>query len=243
MKNLICNDDAKNVGIKLSGGADSSIIYYAVAAYYAGRPDVNLYPMTLATTGKPGYIHFAKKVIEQVGKLTGKYPTEHFTKFIDDRAKGDDTLYVKGQQDLLAEVESKIDLDMLYQGLTANPKHSDMLAFLDENKHKFNLDMDRVNYHLNKRDASRDIDNPDRQSKVLRETPGGTPQNDPFLDGDKIQVYDAYVELDLLEDLYAITFSCEGQEPMEADADFDALTHCNNCFFCYERLYGFGRMI
>lgn len=241
MKNLHILPDAKNIGIKVSGGADSAILYYAIAKHYANNNDVKLHAMTMSTSGKPGYIHGAKRVIARVEELTGRAVDHHHTKWIDDMNVGDDTLYVQGQKDLVLEVHKEVGLDILYQGLTANPKHLDMKTYLYGHAERYGLSTERINHHLDKRDADRDIDNPYRPNDTLRTTSFGIPQNDPFLDGDKRGVNAAYLEYGVLEQLYPYTFSCEGQEL--GNDDYDNMEHCMDCFFCFERLYGFGRIV
>ena len=64
--------EAKNIGIKHSGGLDSTLISYMLALYKRDeRPDVELIPMTVIASTKPFqwmYAHMSQKKIEE---LTG----------------------------------------------------------------------------------------------------------------------------------------------------------------------------
>jgi hypothetical protein len=55
----------------------------------------------------------------------------------------------------------------------------------------------------------------------------------PLSDLDKRDIFKIYKEENLLNDLYPLTFSCSTP---------DAKQHCNTCWFCQERLWGFGKM-
>ena len=61
-----------NLLMKLSGGADSSIVYYALCDKFKDRDDVNIICITLDTDLKNNYIKSAKRIIEVVAELTGK---------------------------------------------------------------------------------------------------------------------------------------------------------------------------
>ena len=77
----------KKIGMKLSGGADSAIVYYKLCKEF---PDAEIYILTLGTDEKPYYPMLAKRVVEKVYELTGVRPVKHITNFIkhsDDRHK------------------------------------------------------------------------------------------------------------------------------------------------------------
>jgi len=60
----------------------------------------------------------------------------------------------------------------------------------------------------------------------------------PFFNIDKIKIAEMYHSLNLTETLFPLTRSCEIENP---PADF--LGHCNNCWWCKERLWGFKRFV
>jgi len=53
---------------------------------------------------------------------------------------------------------------------------------------------------------------------------------------DKKGVHEHYVRLGVLEELFPLTRSCEIHT-----TDFSE--HCGECWFCKERLWGFGRYV
>ena len=53
----------KKIGMKLSGGADSAIVYYKLCKEF---PDAEIYILTLGTDEKPYYPMLAKRVVEKV---------------------------------------------------------------------------------------------------------------------------------------------------------------------------------
>lgn len=56
----------------------------------------------------------------------------------------------------------------------------------------------------------------------------------PFINIDKRKIYEMYKELDLLENLFPATYSC---------TDSTSLDHCGECWWCAERMWGFGKLI
>lgn len=221
-----------NIGIKMSGGADSSMVYYMLCDRYKDRPDVSIYALTLSTSGKPYYADFAARVMDVVGSMTGKYPAHHFTKFIDHNDWGNSEPYNRGQEDLVREVMGAVKLDIIYSGLTQNPDPTDMRTYLLRNLSRFNLDQEEVLWHLNARDRSRDPQNFNLDEQHT--------MNKPFIHGDKKLVAATYDEYNLMDTLYPYTFSCEAVHDYKG---VEETTHCGTCFFCLERYYAFGRLI
>jgi len=236
---LVLDKKFKNVGIRLSGGADSSILYYAICKYYKDT-DTNIFPITIATKRKPWYIDGANRIIQTVGDLLGVYPTKHYTYFEDDDTVDDlGQQYIDSQDNLMDYAISCEDLEIVYSGLTVNPHNPTLIKFLNDNAETFKIDMDRVHHHNNKRDIARDnpfewgpVDSVHGNGKVIA--------NFPFISGDKKVTYKAYKDLDMLDVLYPLTFSCEDPDDYK---NIETVKHCGHCFFCLERWYGFGKIV
>jgi len=285
--NIKLDKKFKNVAVKLSGGADSSIIYYAVCKFYAGT-DTNIFPITLATSGKPYYIAYAERIIEKVTELTGKSPAKHYTIYKEHEGFSNEQVYIEGQNEIVKKAIEEQNLEIVYSGLTKNPKYSAMSAFLRNNHKDLGFDYESIMYHINKRDVSRD---PPPWYKTLYNTtktyaqvkihqtkdyvydwntehnyilfklglkprkPSAKPYqpfdpllhfnnvyfNRPFATGDKRVVYKAYKDLGMMDILYPLTFSCE--DTTEFHGIGPDHKHCEHCFFCAERWYGFNRII
>lgn len=56
----------------------------------------------------------------------------------------------------------------------------------------------------------------------------------PFHRINKKVIYEMYKELNLLDSLYPLTRSCENEDLLEG--------HCGECWWCEERLWGFGQL-
>jgi 7-cyano-7-deazaguanine synthase in queuosine biosynthesis len=59
----------------------------------------------------------------------------------------------------------------------------------------------------------------------------------PFFNIDKLKIAEMYESLGLLETLFPLTRSCELENPPS-----NFLGHCNNCWWCHEREWGFGKV-
>lgn len=226
----------KNIGIKLSGGADSSILYYALCNYYRDRDDVNIYPITRDTEEKWWYSRGAKTVIDCVTELTGKSPAEWYVVYPDDfknqiEAPGHDPGTSK-----MEEAAKIYNLDVLYVGLTKNPPLDDMRKYFLENSS--NLDVSRVMDYIDTRDSTRDVQVEQTISTVVHHGKELT-QVVPFASLDKRAVKQMYEHYGVLDKLYPFTYSCES----EPESKTKPLTHCCYCFFCLERQWGFNRII
>lgn len=221
-----------NVVVLLSGGADSSIVYYAVCNKFKNRNDINVIVLTLDTDYKDQYVTGAKRIIEIVGKLTGKYPIEHIT----DKIPHNNTTYVTHQNVLIRKAKHKYGLiTKQYSGLSLNPPVDDMYKFFEENYKKFNLDLEIVKRYLyNARDESRD-------NFKEKDWNNFDISGMPFLKLDKKSSAAAYNYYRMMNKLYPYTFSCE-QPPYKFDKNGLPI-HCGYCFFCLERWYAFGRII
>lgn len=105
-----------NIGIKISGGADSAILAYMLALYKKNfRPDIKLHAITCVNHKKPYQGLYAAQVITEVEKLTGVKFENHFSKGI----PGDN--YGKEQEDFLMSFYEDGVIDCHFMGETINP--------------------------------------------------------------------------------------------------------------------------
>jgi len=222
---LYLNPNWKRVGIRLSGGCDSSLLYYAL------MHDTNLevVPMTMDTKLKDWYQTGTAKVIDRVTELTGRQPYawhRHYQPDFVDKFSPDP--YVAGVNQMQADAVEKYNLDAVYIGLTRNPPIADMREYFETHDH--GLDLEDVFDHQTGRDSERD----EQVEPVIKQL-NNCVQVIPWANSDKRDVYQAYLEYDVLDTLYPYTYSCEwtGQN----------FVHCEHCFFCQERWWAFGRII
>ncbi len=215
-----------NLLMKLSGGADSSIVYYALCDKFKDRDDVNIICITLDTDLKNNYIKSAKRIIEVVAELTGKRPYKHYTNTV----PHSDENYVNEQEELVKSVYTKYQITRQFNGLTMNPPIEELEKFVTDNYLRFGFDLQEAKHCIDTRDKTRDNDLGFSNQKGFL-----------FAGGDKKLSKALYDKYDMMEKLYPHTFSCE-VVPYHTD-DKGELVHCGYCFFCLERWYAFGRII
>ena len=236
IEHLHINPNWKNIGVRLSGGADSSIIYYALCYHYKDRNDVNIYPITRYTDKKWWYNKGAKIVIDKVTELTGKQPADWFVAHPNDFKNQKELPNYEPGTAKLEEATSKYNLDAIYIGLTKNPPVDDMKNYFLTNITEPDLSL-LISY-IDSRDSSRDVQT-EKTIRTVMSCGKRLTQIVPFADLDKKSVYKMYEYYNVLDTLYPFTYSCE----TIPESKNDTLVHCGYCFFCAERLWGFGRII
>lgn len=236
MNNIIqLNRDHRNVAVRLSGGPDSAIIYYAICDFYKNDPTANIFPMTSSTQLRPHSSNKAKNVIDIVAKLTGRKPTHHFTTFnanhnINNSADINSIEYVKSQEDLETFVFTTNNIDARYAGLSINCPPDEMAAMVENNS---TFDKAACRISLTARDTSRDVQVADTVCRLDTLT-----LYLPFAKYDKRTVYQMYKYYDVVDQLYPYTWSCESDMQIYSDNP----EHCGTCYFCLERIYAFGKL-
>ena len=211
-----------NIGVKLSGGADSSIIYYALCHIFKDDANVNIVPVTIGTDEKWWYPEGAKKVIDVVGQLTGKYPIEHL---VAENIPHTMPNYVNSQNEIAEKAMEKYKINPIhfYSGLTYNPPMQRMITYFENRYKHHGLDLEEVMRNINDRDQSRD-------GKVNKHLDSTTR---PLKD--KLDTANWYRHYNVVDTLYPHTFSCESIQT-------ETVKHCKHCFFCLERYFAFGRI-
>ena len=109
--------DVTDIGIKISGGADSAIVTYMLAKYVTEeRPDITIHPVTGISDIKPYQLIFADQVLRKVEDLTGVVFAQH--QFGSVR----DTHYTVDQLALTRSLKYGKNLFTVhFNGITANP--------------------------------------------------------------------------------------------------------------------------
>ena len=214
--------------IRLSGGADSSILYYALCDKFKDRDDVKIVVVTLDTNVKNQSIASTKKIIEIVGSLTGKYPVDHITNTVKDNSEE----YITGQEQLDHLACTKYPIVKTYSGLTKNPPLKNLINFIERNSDKGIFDLCEAHNSINSRDRSRDED--------FKFDPSADMSGFVFSNHDKRFVAKTYLHYNMMEKLYPYTFSCVSP-PYKFEKDMPI--HCGYCFPCLERWYAFGRIV
>jgi hypothetical protein len=203
------------IGIKASGGLDSTILSYMLALYKRDeRPDIDIIPVTLIESTKPFQFMYSSMSLQKISELTGITFGTHYFNMVHTH------LISEGQDDLLMSLYNDEILDCHYYGVTLNPPDD---AF--QNQH--GADPERVPL-------------PDGK---LHPVVDNETNFQPFVNIDKKGIYELYDSLGVLDELFSLTHSCEmihGKYLMQLDLS----KHCgiNDCWWCQERLWGFGRL-
>jgi len=205
--------DITRVGIKMSGGTDSTIVAYMVAKYCKQqRPDITIYPITGISEQKAYQAIFAKQVVQKIEQLLDYKFGPHSTAM----CRSDEN-YVADQDTLVADTYKKYDLQMHFAGITANPTAEEAPELVDP------TEFDSAWYN-------------DRQKQETKLAYVWGPSTRPLINVDKKGVREHYVNQGVLEELFPLTRSCETHT-----TDFSE--HCGDCWFCKERFWGFGRYV
>jgi hypothetical protein len=242
-------DDTVGIAMKLSGGADSAIVYYNLCKQmYQRELDIPIYVVTLDTGNKYWYSHYARKVIGFVEQEFGIGPRDHIvTKIGDSFTDGE---YVNGQDMPIADLINQGLVNVKIDGLTQNPYPSEMYAAVKGNQElRFDSDDDLKNWCMQAYD-------PERSDHSQKKVIGFDRTNHdvrytfiyPFMHSDKRFVADEYKNANVMESLFPITYSCEDPDnnhkiALEIVDGMREYSHCGQCWFCAERLYGFGRLV
>ncbi len=202
------------VGVLVSGGADSAILLYVLMKYVTNT--LHIYSsinVGIVTEQGPAF----DNVVKECSRLTGN---QNFVIHKNVLAVDDSKVYFKMCNDAL----NSGDIDILYKGLTVFPDH-DVWA-------DWPLTPDfQENY-----DA--------RPPGVIQSLWGlknfkGDPECSiderlykPWVNKNKKDIAEIYRALNVEKELYPISRSCEAW-PMEGQ-------HCGKCWWCRERIWGFG---
>lgn len=238
--------------VKLSGGADSSIIYYRLCYELAERKlNIPVYVATLDPETKDWYSHYAKKVIKFTAERTGISPVEHRIAKLPLPWGLHEYSYF--QDEVLFDFFREGVANVYYGGLTKNPDpeiQATTAFFVPGMRFK---DIDECMSLAERADKSRN--KTDRKCAVGYGTP---PNNDtmppylgilPFVHHDKRDGTAAmYKEMNITDDLLPLTYSCEEPRPgvkdkLEIIDGYQEYSHCGRCWFCMERAYAFGRLV
>ena len=175
-------NDKTRVGLRISGGADSSLLAYMMAIYKRDyRPDILLFPMSVVNPLKPYQAIFAQGALDKITELTG-VKFEQLDAYYSEYKEPYDFLAV--QKKAYDEWFSKRNLQTHVMGETINPPIEEELAEFPNTVG---------------RDPTRDnlVTDPNiLRHRVIRNC-------------NKKAIAELYRHFGILEDLYPITRSCE----------------------------------
>ena len=199
-----------NIGLKISGGADSAIVCYMLAKYVMEeRPDITIHPVTGIADNKLYQQKYADSVLRKVEELTGIVFGKHQYKDVTA------SRYILDQEDFLKSLYEQELFNLHFAGITANPSEDDapqlytsINAMPTDDRSKQLIKKD--NYRL------------------------------PLINIDKRGVAEHYTRLGVMDTLFPVTRSCEARV---TDSEYNIDKHCEVCWFCKERYWGFNRYV
>jgi hypothetical protein len=210
-------DGCRKIGIRMSGGADSSIVGYMACLFIMKnnlQNEVTIHPITIDQIGKAYQIATASRVVEFYKSAFPEIKFgEHFTDISQDEIRD----YAITQTNLTKHLSDTHKIDFYLTGLTSNPPD----YFIESVPH--------LAYPLGR------SPNETRTCYVK-----GSIVNLPLVNSNKRAVYELYNHFDLMHTLFPITRSCESYD-MELTENLTK--HCGRCYHCTERKWGFHRLI
>jgi hypothetical protein len=224
---LYINKKLKNIAVELSGGAESSLLYYLVCKNYQ---DSNIYPITLVTEKKPLYADVAKRIIDKVEELTNKSPAKHIV------VHGSQSNYVDALDKGVDDTVEKYNIDIIYTGMTINAPAEDVIKWVEskEIQTKYNIELQRAKKHINGRDKSRD--NPPSHDTITTLAPKHKILHcSPWNDQNKKAIIGMYCREEIHQTLFPLTISCADDKIFDTVEEY---IHCGDqCFPCIERTW------
>lgn len=200
------------VGLKISGGADSAIVGYMLSLYVTQeRPDITIVPITIDQEGKAFQTQFAKRIIEFYKEIFGNIYADHETDLC---LLPEDERYSFTQESLVNKLMANGTIQFHYAGITANPPVEAIPQSIYDGG--WTAPTERI------------------RTGVLRENCNSN-RCLPLVNIDKQGVAELYRKFGLMDTLFPLTRSCENFTD-------DFTYHCDDCWFCAERKWGFGRI-
>lgn len=217
-QNIIFNTKKSRIGIKVSGGADSAIVLYMLSKYVKeSNTGAKITPITVNHEGKDYQEQFSKQVVAHCKEVFGDIFHEHHI----GRNYTPDT-YASTQQDLVESLYENNTIDCHYVGITKNPPKYICESFDQPGPKddRFTGEARQI-LDIRLRRSKRFL-----QDSIFR----------PLINIDKKGVAELYNTFDVMDTLFPLTRSCE-----EMTNDFSK--HCEVCWFCKERFWGFNRHV
>jgi 7-cyano-7-deazaguanine synthase in queuosine biosynthesis len=148
----------------------------------------------------------ASNVVSKIIDLTGNYNVYHHYHFVKEGKRIEELF-----KQQIQFIENKT-INWLYTAITKNPPFEIQKSFSEPSRenHERHPLIERPVYMENQ------------------------PIYMPFTNIDKQAIAKMYMELDILDNLFPVTRSCESITLIEG--------HCGECWWCEERLWGFGRL-
>lgn len=213
----------KKVGMKMSGGFDSSLVAYALSKYVVEeRPDIKIIPITTNQLGKPYQVQFASGVVNFLKKEFGDIFEKHET-----NVSPEFNTYGSTQKELIDSLYQQKVIECHVNGITKNPPIDAVPnpPRLERSQNKI-LPYEHLYDYENQKDLY-------KSSREIQTAAFKGMSYQPLLNIDKKGVWQLYNYFGVNETLFPITRTCEA-----VTDDFSH--HCGKCWWCQERAWGTG---
>jgi hypothetical protein len=192
------------LGVSISGGADSAILTYILMKY-------SPYPLYFFTTAIKDKQFITVKhsidIIQKCMQLTGRADVFHTIEYVETNIR----------ENFFSSLENKVNSGLVNIVCTATT-NVPSVKILNEFKNKLNYDI------LLRRNPLKNKSLYSHNNKMYH----------PFFNLDKKMIHNFYLELNVLDNLFPLTRSCESLEIFDK--------HCGGCWWCEERAWAFGTL-
>jgi len=223
--NVFFDLSADAIAVKMSGGYDSSVMLYALAHAINDTQQyhINIRPVSVKKIGPKNDMKDMTKadptpIVQRVIDFTRK----SFPKVNIDNSRvyelanwWDDNLYKLAQTSALELLDT--DISMVYNGITKNPTV-------------------QLNGAWNEPDAMRDADATCTPAIENTVSVYEGSHAEPFRNADKRIVFALADQLEIVEDMMSMTWSCEGFGHMTDNFK----KPCDTCWWCLEREWAYN---
>ena len=208
---FVLNTD--KICINISGGADGALLLYLVVDYCTKYiPNAEIFCVTFARSENSYYnLQASSRVIAQVINLTKTKMIRRHHTLISPERNYDRKWIVEVEK----EIFEKHNAGIFISGSTTNNLTDNSL--------------------LESRPMQRDPGHKIQKNLVSN---WGANRFNPIIDVDKKLIADVYKQLNLIDNLFDYTRSCELLEEKGEESN----GHCGKCFSCRERKWAFGRL-
>lgn len=221
-----------NIAVRVSGGADSAILLILICDQIRKlnlQGEVTIYP-ALCTFPNPGT--YGKEIIKLASEQVLLFAREAYP---DIRIKDQIQYPITSSKDMSLEMVRSIylkelktgfrymlkqeyNIDLIFEGSNRNPSYQEALEFDSEW-----IEDDVWNFRMSDRDSEND---------------SIASMNVPFWKINKKQIAKIYEYYNLTDTLFPLTWSCESKKEHNGWWTY----HCGKCWWCKERMWGFGRL-
>lgn len=178
-------NNASVVGIRMSGGADTSLLAYMLSEHIMRFSlNVKLLPITIVQIGKSYQEIYAKQVIKFIENKFGNIFLDHYV----DISTIEKTDYIKQQNLATQYLYSNKKIDCHFSGLTLNPVPEGIPSEIYSAGH---------------------YEPPDRIRTGIKRPIQDGRRYTPFINIDKRGISELYNKLGIIDTLFPLTRSCE----------------------------------